>query len=67
MSGLRVMIFGVILIAIVRMGLTVIDEVIDLPIASLSLMIVTGLLLPTLKNRPYILLMIGAVFGVLFF
>jgi hypothetical protein len=49
------------------MGLTVIDEVIDLPIASLSLMIVTGLLLPTLKNRPYILLMIGAVFGVLFF
>jgi hypothetical protein len=49
------------------MGFTVIDEVIDFPIASLSLMIVTGLLLPTLKNRPYILLMIGAVFGVLFF
>jgi chromate transporter len=67
MSGLRVMIFGVILIAIVRMGFTVIDEVIDFPIASLSLMIVTGLLLPTLKNRPYILLIIGAVFGVLFF
>ena len=67
MKGLRVMIFGVILIAIVRMGFTVIDEVIDFPIASLSLMIVTGLLLPTLKNRPYILLMIGAVVGILFF
>lgn len=67
MSGLRVMIFGVILIAIVRMGFTVMDDIIDLPIASLSLMIVTGLLLPTLKNRPYILLMIGAVVGVLFF
>jgi chromate transporter len=67
MSGLRVMIFGVILIAIVRIGLTVVDEVIDFPIASLSLIILTGLLLPTLKNRPYILLMFGAVVGVLFF
>ncbi len=67
MTGLRVMIFGVILIAMVRMGLSVIDEIIALPIAAISLMILTGLLLPTLKNRPYILLMIGAVFGVLFF
>ena len=67
MKGLRVMIFGVILIAMLRMGLTVVDEIVVLPVASLSLMIVVGLLLPTLKNRPYILLMIGAVFGVLFF
>ena len=67
MMGLRVMIFGVILIAMVNMGLSVVDEIIALPIATISLMIITGLLLPTLKNRPYILLMIGAVFGVLFF
>ena len=67
MKGLRVMIFGVILIAMLRMGLTVLDEIVVLPVASLSLMIVVGLLLPTLKDRPYILLMIGAVFGVLFF
>ena len=67
MSGLRVMIFGVILIAMVRMGFTVVDEIIVLPVATISLIILTGLLLPTLKNRPYILLMIGAVFGVLFF
>ena len=67
MKGLRVMIFGVILIAMVRMGLTVVDEIIALPVAAMSLMILTGLLLPRLKNRPYILLMIGAVFGVLFF
>lgn len=67
MSGLRVMIFGVILIAMVRMGLTVVDEIIVLPISTISLILLTGLLLPILKNRPYILLMIGAVFGVLFF
>jgi chromate transporter len=67
MKGLRVMIFGVILIAMVRMGLSVMDEIIALPIAATSLMILTGFLLPTLKNRPYILLMIGAVFGILFF
>lgn len=67
MKGLRVMIFGVIMIAMVRMGQSVVDEIIALPIATISLMIITGLLLPTLKNRPYILLMIGAVFGVLFF
>jgi chromate transporter len=67
MTGLRVMIFGVILIAMVRMGLTVIDELVVLPVATTSLLILTGLLLPTLKNRPYILLIIGAVFGVLFF
>lgn len=67
MKGLRVMIFGVILIAMVRMGLIVIDEIVALPLATISLMMLTGLLLPTLKNRPYILLMIGAVFGVLFF
>ena len=67
MKGLRVMIFGVILIAMLRMGLTVLDEIVVLPVATLSLMILVGLLLPTLKNRPYILLMIGAVFGVLFF
>lgn len=67
MKGLRVMIFGVILIVMVRMGLIVIDEIVALPLATISLMMLTGLLLPTLKNRPYILLMIGAVFGVLFF
>ena len=67
MKGLRVMIFGVILIAIVQMGFAVIEEMIILPIATISLMIITFLLLPTLKNRPYILLMIGAVFGLLFF
>jgi hypothetical protein len=67
MKGLRVMIFGVILIAMVKMGLTVVDEIVALPLATISLMIITGLLLPTLKNRPYILLMIGAVFGLLFF
>jgi len=66
-KGLRVMIFGVILIALVRMGLTVVDEIVVLPLATMSLMVITGLLLPTLKNRPYILLMIGAVFGLLFF
>jgi hypothetical protein len=49
------------------MGFAVIEEMIILPIATISLMIITFLLLPTLKNRPYILLMIGAVFGLLFF
>lgn len=67
MKGLRVMIFGVILIAMLRMGITVVEEILVLPLASMSLILVTALLLPTLKNRPYILLMIGAVFGVLFF
>jgi hypothetical protein len=61
------MIFGVILIAIFRMGITVVEEILVLPLASMSLILVTALLLPKLKNRPYILLMIGAVFGVLFF
>jgi chromate transporter len=67
MKGLRVMIFGVILIAMVKMGLTVVDEIVALPLATMSLMVITGLLLPRLKNRPYILLMIGAVFGLLLF
>jgi chromate transporter len=67
MKGLRVMIFGVILIAIFRMGITVVEEILVLPLASMSLILVTAFLLPKLKNRPYILLMIGAVFGVLFF
>jgi hypothetical protein len=61
------MIFGVILIAMLRMGITVVEEILVLPLASMSLILVTAFLLPTLKNRPYILLMIGAVFGVLFF
>jgi chromate transporter len=67
MRGLRVMIFGLILIAMVRLASTLFVEITTLPIATISLMTITAILLPTLKNRPYILLMIGAVFGVLFF
>lgn len=67
MIGLRMIVFGLILIAIVRMGMSFVEEVIVTPIGALSLFILTLLLLPQFKNRPYILLMIGAVFGILFF
>lgn len=67
MKGLRAVIFGMILVTMVNMGLANVDTITTAPLPSLSLVILTLLLLPTLKNRPYILLMIGAVFGVLFF
>ncbi|MBM3910004.1 MAG: chromate transporter [Firmicutes bacterium] len=67
MIGLRVVVFGIILIAMVRMGLSFIEELTMTPIQTLSLSLLTLLFMPQMKNRPYILLMIGAVFGILFF
>jgi len=67
MVGLRVVIFGIILIAMFRMGISFVEELRVTPMATISLLLLTLILLPQMKNRPYILLMIGAVFGVLFF
>lgn len=67
MKGLRVIVFGVILVAMVRMGLSLIEELVVTPIQTSSLGLLTLLLLPQMKNRPYILLLVGAVFGILFF
>jgi chromate transporter len=65
--GLRVIVFGIIMIAMVRMGLSLVEEIIIAPVASISLLMLTIFLLPKMKNRPFILLMMGAVFGILFF
>ncbi len=67
MIVLRAVVFGLIAIAVVRMGLTLIEDLQRVPIATVILLIMTWFLWSQLKNRPYILLMIGAVFGILFF
>ncbi len=67
MTVLRAVVFGLITIAVVRMALTLFEDLQQAPIQIVGLLILTLLFLPNLKNRPYILLMIGAVFGILFF
>ncbi|MGA0875466.1 MAG: chromate transporter [Bacilli bacterium] len=67
LKGLRVMIFGLILITLVRMSLSVYQDIITLPVPSIVLLLITALVYPKLKNRPYLLIAFGAVFGVLFF
>jgi chromate transporter len=66
LKGLRVIIFGLILITLVRMSLSVYQDIIALPVPSLILLLITALGYPKLKNRPYLLIAFGAVFGVLF-
>jgi hypothetical protein len=67
MTVLRAVVFGLIAIAVVRMALTLFEDLQQAPIQTVGLLILTLLFLPNLKNRPYILLMFGAVFGILFF
>jgi chromate transport protein ChrA len=67
MTVLRAVVFGLITIAVVRMALTLFEDLQQAPVQTVGLLILTLLFLPNLKNRPYILLMIGAVFGILFF
>lgn len=67
MTVLRAVVFGLITIAVVRMALTLFEDLQQAPIQTVGLLILTLFFLPNLKNRPYILLMIGAVFGILFF
>lgn len=66
LKGLRVMIFGLILITLVRMVTTVYTEMVNLPLPTVMLLGLAGIVYPRLKNRPYVLLAFGAVFGVLF-
>jgi chromate transporter len=66
-TGLRAIVFGMILVTLVNMVTTSVTTLVSVPLPSLILLGLSGLLLPQLKNRPYILLMIGAVFGVIFF
>ena len=66
MVGLRTAIFGMILVTLVRMGLTLIESSMETPIQAIALFLLTLMLFKPLKNRPYLLLMVGAVFGIFF-
>ena len=66
MIGLRTAIFGMILVTLVRMGLTLWQAHMHAPLNAIILMILIIFLFKPLKNRPYLLLMVGAVFGIFF-
>jgi hypothetical protein len=48
------------------MGLTLIESSMETPIQVIALFLFTLMLFKPLKNRPYLLLMVGAVFGIFF-
>jgi chromate transport protein ChrA len=66
MVGLRTAIFGMILVTLVRMGVTLLETSMETPIQVIVLLGLTLMLFKALKNRPYLLLMVGAVFGIFF-
>jgi chromate transport protein ChrA len=66
MVGLRTAIFGMILVTLVRMGVTLLETSMETPIQVIVLLSLTLMLFKPLKNRPYLLLMVGAVFGIFF-
>ena len=67
MAWLRAAVLGLILVTLVRMAIKVYLIATPVWIPSLGLILLGTILLPILKNRPYAILAIGAVFGMIFF
>ena len=67
MAWLRAAVLGLIVVTLVRMAIKVYLIATPVWIPSLGLILLGTILLPILKNRPYVLLAIGAVFGMIFF
>lgn len=65
--GLRLVIFGLIAITLVKMGVNVSDTLFRVPFPTFVLLAMSIGLLPYTKKRPYLLLVMGALFGIFFF
>jgi chromate transporter len=66
MTWVRAMVFGLILVTIVRIGLSVVTIIQPQLYLGLGFLLTMTSFLPTIKNRPYVLIAFGAVFGLIF-
>jgi chromate transporter len=66
MTWVRAMVFGLILVTIVRIGISVVVIIEPQLYLGLGFLLALTSLLPVIKNRPYVLIAFGAVFGLIF-
>jgi chromate transporter len=66
MRWVRAMVFGLILVTMVRLGMSVITIIQPQLYIGLAFLLTLTASLPLIKNRPYVLIALGAVFGLIF-